>query len=400
MKLSPLQQKLIAYLEPLPTGLPDQARVSLVEQGKFRLSEAVTGVWRSLRQDEPVIWDPWILKDGDVYRLFYLKGPAGQTPWWTLSHICGAVSTDMHHWQDLGSILEPDPANDWEAGRTCAGCAYKENGVYYLFYSAGGRETHLRNEAIGLATSVDGVYFPRRDRRHLLQPDEADPWYGRSNWTGHFHWRDPYLFKDPQTGKYCLFICASSKTPGDFQGCIGLAVADTISGPYELQSPVVAASPETADIWPYYHMERPQVIYRDGLYHLFFSCFKQFFNPKWLQQVKPQRITNSSLHWYVSPKIEGPYQPVSEPDFVVRGSEKTGMYGTNLLQVSPERFIAYGWYHRLHALAVSPVFQAVWQSSLKHVSQSQLSGTSPTNGRSGLVTSRLNTLEISLSQST
>lgn len=362
MKLNPLQQKIITYLEPLPTGLQDQAAVGMIERGKLRLSEAVTGVWRSLRRNTSVVWDPWILKDDDVYRLFYLRGPAGQTPWWTVSHICGAVSADMRQWQDLGSILEPNLANDWESGRICAGCTYKEDGVYYLFYSAGGTKTHLRNEAIGLATSVDGVHFSRH-HQCLLQPDDHDPWYGRSNWTGHFHWRDPYIFKDHQTGKYYMFICASSKTPGNFQGCVGLAVADKISGPYELRSPVLSTPIDTADNWPYYHVERPQVIYKHGLYHLFFSCFKQFFNPKWLQQTK-QRITNSSLYWYISDKIEGPYQPISQDAFVVKGSEKTGMYGTNFLQVStePEELIAYGWYHRLYALAVSQTFHIRWQN--------------------------------------
>ncbi len=42
------------------------------------------------------------------------------------------------------------------------------------------------------------------------------------------------------------------------------------------------------------------------------------------------------------------------------------MYGTNFLQVSTEseKFIAYGWYHRLHALAVSQAFQVHWQNTI------------------------------------
>lgn len=392
--INPLQRKIISHLEPLPTGHQDGATVGVIERGKFRLSETITGVLRSLRQGEPMIWDPWILKDGDVYRLFYLQGLEGQTPWWAVSKICGAISTDdMQHWQDLGTILEPNPANDWESGRIFAGCTYKEDGVYYLFYSAGGKELH-QNEAIGLATSVDGLHYSRGDVRsdlhrgpclrggsgdhsYLLKPDEDDPWYGRSSWTGHFHWRDPYIFKDPQTGNYYMFICASSKTPGKFQGCIGLAVADKISGPYQLLPPAVAAA-DTAKDWPYYHMERPQVIYQNGKYHLFFSCFKMFFNPSWLQKVSHQRITNSSLYWYVSDRVTGPYTPVNQDEFIVRGSDKTGMYGTNFLQTSttPVEFIAYGWYHRLHALEVSGVFRVAWNPDPLDYPGDNLSGRS------------------------
>jgi beta-fructofuranosidase len=366
MRLHPIQQKIITYLEPLPAAHQDSAKVSLIERGKLRISESVTGFWRRFRQGEPMIWDPWILKDGDVYRVFYLEGVEGQLPWWTISKIRGAISTDLEHWQELGILLEPEPANDWESGRVCAGCTYKEDGVYYLFYSAGGKEPpHLRNEGIGLATSTDGLHFSRYSDRPLVMPDNDDIWYGRSNWTGHFHWRDPYIFKDDKTGRYYMFICASAKGPGNFQGCVGLAVADKIYGPYQLLPPAVVAPMDAAEEWPYYHLERPQVIYKDGKYHLFFSCFKHLFNLQWLQKVKHNRITNSSLYWYISDSIDGPFKPINDDDFIVKGSEKTGMYGTNFLQIStePEEFIAYGWYHRLHALEISQAFRVIWNNT-------------------------------------
>lgn len=365
MKLNALQKKIVTYLEPLPVKNQHLETGGIIERIQFRVDETFTKILRSFRKGKPIIWDPWILKDGDIYRLFYLQGPEGQDPWWTISKICGAISTDLEHWQDLGTVLEPNSANYWESGRVCAGCTYKEDGVYYLFYSAGGTEMpHLRNEAIGLATSTDGIHFSRYSDRPLLIPDEDDPWYGRSSWTGHFHWRDPYLYTDEKTGKYYAFTCANSKVYSKFQGCVGLAVADRIAGPYQLLPPVVEPPIESAENWHYYHLERPQVIYKNGKYNLFFSCFKQFFDPRWLQSLNHKRVTNSSLYWYISDHVEGPYEPVNGDESIVIGSEKTGMYGTNFLQVSiePEEYIAYGWYHRLHALEVSPAFQVIWKN--------------------------------------
>lgn len=403
MRLNPLQQKIISYLEPLPTGHQELTKVSIIERGKLRLSETITGILRRSRQGERMIWDPWILKDGDVYRLYYLEGVEGKTPWWTFSKICGAISPDLEQWQTIGTLLEANPNNDWESGRICAGCTYKEDGVYYLFYSAGGKELpHLRNEAIGLATSTDGLHFSRYSDYPLIMPDNDDPWYGRSNWTGHFHWRDPYIFKDEETGKYYMFICASAKVTGNFQGCVGLAVADNISGPYKILPPAVEAPVEALEDWPYYHLERPQVIYKNGKYNLFFSCFKQFFNPNWVQKLRHKRTTDSSLYWYISDSITGPYKPVNGDESIVKGSEKTGMYGTNFLQVStePEEYIAYGWYHRLHALEVSPTFRVSWEntcSSLAHPSE-VLHDIKPSNpARNDQKQFYLDTLEISLS---
>ncbi|MBW4445536.1 MAG: family 43 glycosylhydrolase [Spirirestis rafaelensis WJT71-NPBG6] len=365
MKLNKLQQRIVSILEPLPIENNHSAPTGIIEPLQIKIGETVTGWLRSLRRGQPMIWDPWILKDGDIYRMFYLKGVEGHDPWWTISNICGAISTDMNHWEDLGTILEPEPANYWESGRVCAGCTYKEDGIYYLFYSAGGKEPpHLRNEAIGLATSTDGVQFSRYSDRPLLAPETDGLWYGRSNWTQHLHWRDPYIFKDEQTNSYYMFICAGSRVTGNFQGCVGLAVADKITGPYKLLPPAVEAPVDTVD-WPYYHLERPQVIYKNGKYNLFFSCFKQFFNPDWLQKLKHKRVTNSSLYWYISDNIAGPYHPVDDDDFIVKGSEKTGMYGTNFLEISdnPEELIAYGWYHRLHTLQVSKAFRVKWKNT-------------------------------------
>ena len=127
---------------------------------------------------------------------------------------------------------------------------------------------------------------------------------------------------------------------------------------------VITAPDNGVEDWPYYHLERPQVIYKNGKYYLFYSYFKMLMNPKWLQKVKHKRVTNSSLHCYISDRIDGAYEPINQDDLIVKWSEKTGMYGTNFLKTStePEEFIAYGWYHRLHALAISPTFRVIWKN--------------------------------------
>jgi Glycosyl hydrolases family 32 N-terminal domain len=362
MNLNRIHQGIVSLIEPIPTGASELQTINLVDRSIIRVGHAVAGILRSFLQGSPMNWDPWILKDDDRYLMFYLQGVEGQTPWWSVSHLCGAVSKDLYHWDDLGILLAPDPNQAWESGRISAGHTVKENGTYYLFYSAGGKEgKELKSEGIGLATSTDGIHWERRYDHFPLIPIEDDPNYGHCNWTKHFHWRDPYSFKDPNSGKYFMFICASSKTPGNFQGCVGLAVSDTIDGQYELLPPVLVSDSED---WGFYHLERPQVIYRDNQYHLFFSCFRMFQNQNWLHQHPRGRITNSSLHWYVSDRITGPFRPVEHNQSIIPGSETSGLYGTNLLETSnPNEYIAYGWYHRLHVLEVSPRYRIHWTGS-------------------------------------
>ncbi|MBW4506245.1 MAG: glycoside hydrolase family 68 protein [Scytonematopsis contorta HA4267-MV1] len=340
--------------------------VDFLPKAKEKVRKILFSAWGSYPS-----WDPWILKDGDIYRLFYLVGPRDSVTWWIEGTIHGAISKDMKSWKNIGIVLDADPNNAWESGRMLAGCARKEDGVNYLFYSAAGQGEEIMNEGIGLATSLDGLHWERHSNKQLVKSDCEHLWYGRfkrqmgERIFDHHQWRDPYVVKDSQSGKYYMFICAYLNQGGEglFRGCVGVAVADNIAGPYELLPPAAAPFVEGTKESPFYEMERPQVIYRNGKYHLFFSCWTTWLNPKWLEKVGTDNITDSSLYWYVSDSITGPFEPVSEKP-IVTGSEKTGIYGTNFFPApdNPEEFIAYGWYYRRMTLATAAVHQVRWDN--------------------------------------
>jgi beta-fructofuranosidase len=341
--------------------------LDFLPRGRKKARKILFTLWKSHPS-----WDPWLLKDGDIYRLFYLVGPRESDTWWLDGTIYGAISTDMKLWEDIGIVLDVEPENAWESGRMFAGCAYKEDDVYYLFYSAAGKGVEIMNEGIGLATSVDGLHWQRCSTCELVKPNENNRWYGRykrvvdKNEYDYFQWRDPYIIKDHKTGSYYMFICAALKEGGEgiYRGCLGLAVADKISGPYELLPPAAIPVVEGTKESPYYELERPQVIYKDGKYHLFFSCWTFWLNPKWVQKVGKDKITDSSVYWYVSDHITGPFKPVNDKP-VVEGSERTGIYGTNFFPApdNPEEFIAYGWYYKRMTLAISPQVRVRWNNN-------------------------------------
>lgn len=340
-----------------------------------RARHKLTSILCSLRKGL-YMWDPWLLKDGDVYMLFYLAAPS-PTSWsnfWTQGTICGAVSTDLQNWKFTGIILEPEPANIWESGRIMAGSTYKEDGTYYLFYSASGGEDLLVDERIGLATSTDGLNWKRHSHNPFFLEDDRGIWYGTQQDNGRFHWRDPYVIKDHSTSKYYMFISAYSNqgTLDRHQGCVGLAVSDNIAGPYKLLPPVAGPIVSEMKEWPFTEMERPQVIYRNGKYHLFCSCWGFNLNQKWIRGLPIQRrIIDSALYWFVSDSIVGPFKPVTDVP-IVPGSEKTGIYGTNFFPMSEEDFIAIGWHYRLGSLQVSPLFKVNFSDELIEIRHNPL----------------------------
>ncbi|KPQ33908.1 MAG: Glycosyl hydrolases family 43 [Phormidesmis priestleyi Ana] len=394
---------------------------------------------------QPPQWDPWILKDKDFYRLFYLSGRTDQEPWWKTSWICEARSSDAVHWEHRGPVLQPLDDQGWESGRLFAGSLSKENNTYYLFYSAASA-ADISGEAIGLATSTDGVSWQRlaqpllAEKKLLLDaclPAETptsmpakivEGYAGRCNWSKHLHWRDPYVIKatvkGSETQKYYLFFCASLTGKFLYQGGLGLAVAEKIDGPYQLLPPAAGpgispnfASGTSPDIseratsedllpmassispnspsplassiespiekdasasWPFYHLERPQIIYFQDKYHLFFSCFKEFVNPTWLKTIGAEKVTDSTLYWFVSDSVTGPFEPSSSLP-VVPGSEATGLYGTTFSPLpmvddwtemsalgkanGEVHLTVLGWYHQDYTLAIAGEFRAIWNAS-------------------------------------
>ncbi|MEL7052890.1 MAG: beta-fructosidase [Cyanobacteria bacterium J06588_5] len=351
----------------------------------------------SIAQDSPR-WDPWILTEDSGYRLFYLGGRTDQDPWWKTSWICGARSQDARHWQHTGPVLEPLANEGWESGRIFAGSTYKstdkEGSRYYLFYSAASKQD-IANEAIGLATSTDTQHWQRSNSPLLswenalgIQSPSGVGYAGRCNWAGHLHWRDPYVVKSTENNRYYLFFCTSLTHAERYQGGLGIAVADAIDGPYQLLPPAAGPGISTARLptdpnfikdsqtWPFYHLERPQIIFFQGRYHLFFSCFKDFINPLWLAKIGAERVSDSTLYWYVAEQITGPFLPISDLP-VVPGSESTGLYGTTFFPLSlggdwsrveqvdllaAERFemTVLGWYYREYRLAIAQEFSAIW----------------------------------------
>lgn len=351
MKLKPKSSRII--FETVISSLPKGRATS-------------TNIYCSLQKDEPK-WDPWIFKDDDVYRLFYLLGSKKAMPFFTVGTLCGAISKDLENWQDIGVVIAPNSNNSWESGRILAGSTYKEDGIYYLFYSASGEGEAFLTEEICLATSTDCSNWQHHSPQKLFSNlDERGKWYGEKD-SKSFYWRDPYIVKDFKTGKYYMFICAYLKEVecGEFGGCIGLAVSNTLAGPYEILPPVAAPAHGKMKEWPYFHMERPQIIERNGKYNLFFSCWLNMMNPTWINKIGRNKLTDSSLYWYVSDNINGPFDPVSDYP-VVKGSEKTRLYGTNFFTLfpdNPEELFAYGWNYASRQLEVSPSqFKAYWNN--------------------------------------
>lgn len=296
------------------------------------------------------------------------------------------LSEDFSVLKDLGSVFFPQPNDYWQSHRLLAGCLWAENkNSLYFFHGGSPNRPNLLHESIGFAKGkvTDEWEFEWQPSQPLkfIDWDKHYDYSHEQNYPDERHrqWRDPFIVS--HQGKYWMFISAAAKTNSPlFKGCIGLAVADHLEGPYTALPPVVFPhfDGEKGEEGLFYECERSHVVYQGGKWHLFFCVWRKRVNPRWLEKIGPQAnsISDSSLYHYVSSQIEGPYHPVKDVP-VVEGSLESNLFAINFLKNHQEELIAYGSDIKNSGLDVSGQWQVLWQSDvpqLKKISLDNHSG--------------------------
>ena len=106
-------------------------------------------------------FDISVLKDGDAYRMWF--------SWRPKASIALVESKDKFHWSVPNIVLPPDNASSWE-NDVNRPTVIKQEGIYRMWYT-GQSNGH---SAIGYATSNDGVTWKRMSEGPVLSPDH--PW--------------------------------------------------------------------------------------------------------------------------------------------------------------------------------------------------------------------------------
>ena len=289
------------------------------------------------------IWDTWLLRerDGtlaevDGYRVcFSLTAPSELLP--GKRHDVAAIrafySADGREWHDAGPVFEAALGQ-----RQWAGSALYDDGDVYLFYTAAGRddadeltyEQRIVGASGGHVDTEDGFELRGSWTHHeLLSPDGER--YEREDQSRAmiYTFRDPWFFEDPETGETWLLFEANSPVPeesdsfgGDadkqtFNGSVGLARSPT-GDPldWELEDPLLDAVGVNQEL------ERPHVVYRDGLYYLFVSSHRHTFGP--------ELSGYDALYGFVAEELRGEYVPLND----------SGLVATNPANAP---FQAYSW---------------------------------------------------------
>ncbi len=176
-----------------------------------------------LRLDDTLLWDSWVIDDGETYHLFVLQsarvpeGPAGRHTKATVGH---ATSTDLVDWEWLGECFGPS-TDGWDDLAIWTGSVIRDGDRWRMFYTAiNSQGLHVFDQRVGSAISDDLHHWTRVGDAPAVTPDPR--WYktlaqvpppfdapvtlDRKSET----WRDPVALADPDGDGYHLLITARS----------------------------------------------------------------------------------------------------------------------------------------------------------------------------------------------
>jgi levansucrase len=286
------------------------------------------------------LWDLWPLQlaDGTTARFdgwalwMVLSAPALPDP--DLRHGVARIRllAERHgEWRDFGNLL-PDNLNP--GSREWAGSALydPDSAAVTLFFTAAGHRGEEPSSYVQRlfqttgtlawskgAARIEGWIAPAEsfvsDDHHYVLVNQIE---GRPGFIKNF--RDPAHFRDPQTGDtYLLFTGSLKQSASAWNGAIGIARADNAAlTRWTLLPPLMSADGLNNE------QERPHVIFRNGLYYLFWSTHRHVF-------AADGPSGPEGLYGMVASALMGPYEPLN---------------GTGLVAANPPEapYQGYSWW--------------------------------------------------------
>lgn len=191
----------------------------------------------------------------------------------TIGH---AVSTDLKNWDYLGNCFKPNENAGWDDMTTWTGSVVEgEQGLWHLFYTSSSQSEKGMRQRIGHATSTDMHHWQRVGTSPIVDLTAGQTWYEEYDFENP-QWpdramRDPWVIKDPNGSGWLMYFTA--RVPGEAEanngGAIGLARSENLYD-WTLEAPVYQGN--------FGQLEVPQVFPMNGRWYCFFCTAKEHWS--------------------------------------------------------------------------------------------------------------------------
>ena len=174
----------LSFLSSLSKFLPELLRTRVTASATFgKASVALVESADGFHWSKPVIvlgpnkasgWEddinrPVVIKEGGLYRMWYTGQTGGQ------SAIGYATSADGVEWKRMSDQPVLHAEQHWEkVAVMCPDVLWDSHERLYKMWYSGGEQ--YEPDAIGFATSPDGMVWSKRDKNPIFKSDPAIPW--------------------------------------------------------------------------------------------------------------------------------------------------------------------------------------------------------------------------------
>ena len=245
------------------------------------------------------LWDTWYLEDNGIAHVFHLMD----------NGIGHAISDDLIRWQELPKALENGSPGELDDDSIFTGWAYKENGIYYLYYCMRKKSEGARMQRMGLATSKDGINFEKYPGNPIIVPEE--PYYVSPDYPDvvKLDCRDMVVVNNPDGPGYYGFYAANRPAEEECErACISCLFSEDLINWKHL--PPAFAPADSGEV------EVPDVFYLNGIWYL--TCLTSTNHGN-----RPP-FSEYNYCWgtmyAVSNSVQGPYKCIKD-DYVLLGGK-------------------------------------------------------------------------------
>jgi|LSQX01.2.fsa_nt_gb beta-fructofuranosidase len=290
---------------------------------------------------EHQVGDPTIIRVGEEYHLFAEMGRLDATPGAGGMRIVGhAVSRDLFGWEELPVALHCGVPGSFDADNIYHMDVLIHDGTWYMFYTGLDIAGPGQQQAIGLATSRDGIVWEKHPGNPILR---ADPrWYEpaipreatyQEKDFGRLWFRDAVVVRDDATGRWVMLVVArdAARHP-DVRGCLALATSDDLLH-WTLHPPVFSTG-------RFHTIETPSVFERSGSWYLIYMT-----HPGWGPPILSTDPHQEAGDFYAISDNgpAGPFQAPEDEVLIASCGARQRMGACRTVDMPDGERLLYGW---------------------------------------------------------
>lgn len=249
------------------------------------------------------------------------------------------VSKDMFDWEPLPDCFGCGKTGEFDGYTIYHMGVYVHDGTWFMHYTGLDKAGAGQQQAIGLATSKDGIRWTKHPNNPVLRADPRyyEPFippeatYQKKD-GGRLWFRDPFVIRDPKTGEFGIIVMARDlKEHVDVRGCLSWATSRDLVH-WQTKPPIFSPG-------RFHTIETPSIYEFNGRHYVIFMT-----HPAWGSPIIANDPYQTAGDFYAVSQNgwEGPYLPPKD-EVLIAAHGQMRMGAAKIVDGPNGEHYLYGW---------------------------------------------------------